>query len=313
MRRAQLCILAGSVVCASGILAWQTGLEAMGWTESDAPRIAKVFLVDTGVSQLPGSYLLKPAVRKQLQALSGPDRAKLVPPLARYARSYVSAPGFAKIYDQWIASRYQAVNHGIQADAAADAAAFSRPGAMENMQAQAAATVAQSFLQLELPALKMMFPSDLKNWTRNPRDEKAKRIAAKAQAIAPLLDSNPEAFKKEYALLKCMEMGGPDTWAGIQAATGAGAKAQADEKAKQEQRAYNEHTLKVELKKRLQSFVTLARSVDFAAETRQAANRRVFVNPAYERKPDAWKTLYRLGKEPTMAAVSAAEAWLKEM
>ncbi|MFB3829358.1 MAG: hypothetical protein ACE15B_21495 [Bryobacteraceae bacterium] len=313
MRRLRLFLLAGAAVCASGVLAWQTGLEAAGWTESDAPRIAKAFLIDTGVSQLPGSYLLKPAARRQLQALSGPERAKIVQQLARYAKSYVSAPAFSKTYDQWIASRYQAVNHGIQADAAADMAAFSRPGAVEDMQAQAAAMAAQTFLNLDLSVLKMMFPEDLKKWTRNPRDEKARKIAAKAQQIAPLLNSNPEAFKKEYALLKSMEMGGPDTWQGIEAASNAGAKTQAGAKAKQEQRAYNEHTLKVELKRRLQAFITLARSVDFAAQTRPAANRQVFVNPAYERKPDAWKMLYRLGKDPTMAAVAAAEAWLKEL
>jgi hypothetical protein len=39
----------------------------------------------------------------------------------------------------------------------------------------------------------------------------------------------------------------------------------------------------------------------------------MFVNPAYESKSHSWKMLYRLGKEPTMAAAAAAEAWLKEL
>jgi hypothetical protein len=88
---------------------------------------------------------------------------------------------------------------------------------------------------------------------------------------------------------------------------------QADQKLQEEQRSYNEHQLKVELKKRLQAFVTLARTVDFAAQTQERARRTVFVNPVYERKPSSWKMLYRLGKEPTLAAVASAEAWLKEL
>jgi hypothetical protein len=39
----------------------------------------------------------------------------------------------------------------------------------------------------------------------------------------------------------------------------------------------------------------------------------VFVNPASEGKPDAWKKLFRLGKEPTLAMVAVAEQWLKEI
>ena len=312
MTRVRASLLAGAAICASCILAWQTGPAAVGWTDSDAPRIAKAFLVDTDAARLPGSYLIKPAVRKQLLALGGAERARIVQELARYAKSYASTPAFAKLYDGWIAQRYQAVNHGIKVDPAADAAAYSNPGAMQNMMAQAAAQAAQSYLKLEPAALKILFPNDVKNWTRNVKDPKAKRLAAKAQEIAPLLDSNPAEFKKQYALLKSIEMGGPDTWQGIEAANAAGTNAQADNKRKQEQRAYNEHQLKPELKKRLQSFVTLARSVDFAAQTRELAGRRVFVNEAYERKSESWKMLFRLGKEPTMAAASAAEAWLEE-
>jgi hypothetical protein len=184
---------------------------------------------------------------------------------------------------------------------------------MNTMMAQAAAAGAQNYAKLPPDSLKLLFPDDLKNWTKNPRTPKQQKIAAKAKEIAPLLASNPAEFAKQYAILKSMEMDGPDTWEGIEAASAGGAKTQADQKLQQEQRSYNEHQLKVELKKRLQAFVTLARTVDFAAQTQERARRMVFVNPAYEHKSDSWKILYRLGKEPTLAAVAAAEAWLKEL
>jgi len=38
----------------------------------------------------------------------------------------------------------------------------------------------------------------------------------------------------------------------------------------------------------------------------------VFVNKAYESRPDAWKKLSRLAKEPTMAMLAVADPWLQE-
>jgi hypothetical protein len=80
-----------------------------------------------------------------------------------------------------------------------------------------------------------------------------------------------------------------------------------------EQLNYDQHRLKPTLKKKLTDFVTLARTVDFAAQTQIKAGKIVFVNPAYEQKPRPWKQLFRLGKEPVMAAVAAAEAWSREL
>jgi hypothetical protein len=289
-------------------------MAAAGWTDADAPRVARAFLIDTGVNDVPGVYLIKLPVRKQLQALGGPARARTVKELVQAAKAYSSTPAFAKLYEGWIASRYGAVNHGIQVpDQAQQMAAMGKPDAMKNMMAQAAAEIAKNYAQMPVASMRILFPNDLKNWTNNPRTPQQQKIAAKAKEIAPMLDSNPAEFARQYALLKSMEMGGPDTWDGIEAASAAQGKAQAGQKLVEEQRAYNEHVLKVELKKRLQAFVTLARGVDFTAQTQERARRVVFVNPDYENKSSSWKMLYRLGKEPTQAAVAAAEAWLKEL
>jgi len=289
-------------------------MAVAGWSDADAPRVARMLLVDTGVNDLPGVYLIKPPVRKRLQAMGAAERAQAVKELVQAARAYSSTPAFAKLYDEWIVTRYHAVNHGIKLpDQASTVAAMAAPDAMKNMLAQVAAQAAQNYAKMPPASLKILFPMDLQNWTKNPRTPQQQKIAAKAKEIAPTLESNPAEFAKQYAILKCIEMGGPDTWEGIQAASAAGARTQADQKLQQEQRSYNEHVLKVELKKRLQAFVTLARSVDFAAQTKQQGQRTVFADPANERKSSSWKMLYRLGKEPTLVAAAAAEAWLKEL
>jgi hypothetical protein len=156
----------------------------------------------------------------------------------------------------------------------------------------------------------MLFDQDLKTWQED--SDKAK-LAARARQIAPLAASNPGEFKKQYIVLKSIDMGGPDSMAGLEAASAGAKKAQAAAKDRQEQDAFEQHTLKVELRRRLQDFITLARSVDFSAQVRPNGGKNYFINSAYEAKPDAWKKLYRLGKEPTRAMVAVAEQWLKEL
>src|SRR5262249_32584177 len=152
----------------------------------------------------------------------------------------------------------------------------------------------------------MLFDQDMQNW----KDDKDKaKIYARAKQIAPLATGNPAEFVKQYALLKSIDMGGPDSAAGLEAANASNLKAQAEQQAREAQMAFNDHKLPVEVKHRLQEFITLARSVDFTAQTRTQNGKMVFVKPEYERKPDGWKKLFRLGKEPTMAMLAVAEQW----
>jgi F0F1-type ATP synthase membrane subunit b/b' len=67
------------------------------------------------------------------------------------------------------------------------------------------------------------------------------------------------------------------------------------------------------VKRRLQKFIDLARSVDFTAELKEINGRKKFVNPAYESKPYDWKQIFRAGKGVIEPAVSFAEQWEKEL
>jgi hypothetical protein len=67
------------------------------------------------------------------------------------------------------------------------------------------------------------------------------------------------------------------------------------------------------VRRRLTAFLALASSVDFHAKLEPRAGRQVFANPDCERKPSGWKTLYRLGKGPTLAAAAVARQWLREL
>jgi hypothetical protein len=309
-RLASSAALAG--LAATAAFAWQGLTGTLGWTEQDKGVIVRQGLLEEGMFVLPGTFQLKQAVKTAWIARPAVDRVALVKELTAAAKAYVMTPGFEKTYDEWIRQRFNAVNHGIVADPNADMRAMMKPGAAENMMAQAAGQVAASYMKMPVQTLQMLFPTDLKSW-QSSRDPKMQKLYARGKAIEPLMRSNPEEFKKQYALLKSVEMGGPDSLAGIESAKAAGAQTQADMKKKQEQRAYDEHRFKATLKKRLGEFAALARTVDFAAQTQTKEGKIVFVNPAYERKSRAWKQLFRIGREPVMAAVAATEAWMKEL
>ncbi len=299
-------------ICGAAAFSFDGLLATLGWSDQDRNVIARQALLDDGFHSLPGTYTLKRPVKTAWEARPAADRVALVQEFAALAKSTVSSPAFEKTYDTWIKDRYSAVNHGLKVDDQAEARKMQKALESGDMMAQMGAQMATSFLAMPVETLKTMFPDDLKNWQASS-EPKEKKLGQKAATIAPLLQSNPEEFKKQYAILKSVEMGGPDSLAGIQAMMGAAQQAQADQKSVQEQRNYNQHRLKTHLKKKLSEFVALARTVDFNAETAVKGTRTVFVNPAYEKKPRAWKQLYRIGREPVQAGIAAAEAWLKEL
>ncbi len=67
------------------------------------------------------------------------------------------------------------------------------------------------------------------------------------------------------------------------------------------------------IKKRLEKFIVLAKTVDFNAPLKQVNNKKKFVNPAYEAKGEDWKQIYRAGKEVIVPALEFAEQWMKEL
>ena len=70
---------------------------------------------------------------------------------------------------------------------------------------------------------------------------------------------------------------------------------------------------KVSLRRSLKSFLDQTSGVDYAAETKASSRTRRFTRPDYERKPMAWKTCYRAGREACDAARAFASGWLAEL
>ncbi|HYE56208.1 MAG TPA: hypothetical protein VD996_15270 [Chitinophagaceae bacterium] len=67
------------------------------------------------------------------------------------------------------------------------------------------------------------------------------------------------------------------------------------------------------IKKRLQQILDITADVDYAAELKEVDNKKIFVNPVYEKKPLEWKMAFRAGKPATDAVRAFAQQWLQEL
>jgi hypothetical protein len=67
------------------------------------------------------------------------------------------------------------------------------------------------------------------------------------------------------------------------------------------------------IKKWLTTFLESSKDVDFKAELKDVKDKKIFVNPKYEKKPYLWKLCFRSGKETLEEARKFAQNWLNEL
>jgi hypothetical protein len=305
------CAVAG---VAGALTAWQGLVGSLGISEKDRGLEARQFFSSDTMYSLPGTYRLSREVRQSWLKRPAADRVALVRELGAVAKAFVMAPAFEQTYNGWIKEQHHAVNHGINAERAGETQMqqMMQPGGEQQMKNQMAGQIAAALLKTPPESLKFLIANDIQQWGQE-NDAKHKKLAERAKAVQPMFATNPEEARRQYVVLKSIEMGGPDNLQALGLASEAAAKQAASGEQINEQRAYDQYKLRVVLKKRLAEFITLARSVNFHAQTKEARGRIVFVNPNDERRPKPWKQLYRLGPEATQAAIAVAEQWLKEL
>jgi hypothetical protein len=307
MRSHKQILITAIFACAGVAVAWQTSLSAVGWTEERASQIAESFFTNSSAG-LPDGGSMSREVKQRWLGRSPAERAQAIRELALHARRYVQTPAFEKLYNGWIKDHYNAVNHGLKIDPSAPA----KEEDVNAVMSAAAIEMAKSMAELPADAMRLLLTNDIDS-LKDSGEENDKKMLARYRRIEGLLKTNPAEARKQYGVAKAMQMTGQTDESKLQETLAAGAKTGAEAKRIEEQRAWDEHNLKTELRRRLTEFIALAESVDFAAATQRNAGKMVFTNPGLEQKPHHWKILYRLGKEPTLAAVAVAKQWLREL
>jgi hypothetical protein len=312
MRR--IFVLGGLVCVPAALIAWQGMMGGLGIKQSDLQAQAERATRSYGDTRLTLPWFSQ-QTRHAAKGLSEPNRAAAMREIGAAVKALVMSKTFMDSHVAYIKQQYKAVDHGIKVQTPEEkfkAMTAGGEAAIDEATKQAATQMAQMLLMLPAAQLVPMFESDLSDWERQTKSRNAKTQAkgqtlyARAKALQPLIKSDPERFKKGYAVLKSMDMGGPDNEAALQAG---GNKAQQEE----EQTSWNKHNLRAVLKPKLNFLVAEAETVDFAAQTVRQGDKLKFVNPAYEKKSDIWKACYRAGRAPTSAVLEIARGWLKEL
>ena len=289
--------------------AWQTALATLKLTQGNL----EAQLPDLNFSTISGETITA------AKLLTPEQRTAAVREICAAIKTIAMSDAFQAAYAARIKNEFHAVDHGLDLDATPAVKPVDPETFAEDAQVQAAVQIASMFRSLPAEALKNIFESDQETWNEmlkdpdaDPEDKaRVQKSVDQAKTIAPLLQSDPEAFKKAYSLLKSVELGGPSTEAALAAAIVDSQRGNSTQRS--EQSAWNQHNFKAVWKKRLTYLVSVAGTVDFDAQTRKANGKDVFVNPDYERESGDWKVMYRIGRGPVTAASEFAKAWLREL
>jgi hypothetical protein len=253
------------------------------------------------------------ATTTALKLLDNNGRVAFIEKTGPVIKALVQSDAFGKAHADTIRQRYNAVDHGLagaksmedymKAKDFAGMEAFGKRqqvmNIVDNVERQSAADI-QRTLGYEIESWRQSAQ------TATGRNKaKYERYVKDGEALATLGTSDEKKLRRGYAVLKSIDMDGPDTEDAVYAMHAAA-------KRETEQAAWNKHNLNSVLKQQLTAFVAIAGTVDFKAETVVKDDTQKFVNPAYERKGDIWKACFRAGQPATAAARQFAQAWLKE-
>jgi hypothetical protein len=254
------------------------------------------------------------ATTAALRLLDDNGRVGFIEKTGPAIKAFVQSDTFGKSHADFIRQRFDAVDHGIKGAVGLDQLikkkdyagmdAFSRRqtvvNLVENVEEQSAADIQRTL------------GYELENWRKSAQTatgkNKAKyeRYVRDGEALVALGTSDMTKLRRGYAVLKSIDLGGPDTEESLY---GMYSKA----KQEKQQIAWDEHNLRSVVRQQLSAFVLVAASVDFAAETVMKDGKEKFVKAAYEKKGALWKACFRAGQPATSAAKQFAEGWLKEL
>jgi len=248
------------------------------------------------------------------KALDDTARVTFVQTLGAAFKSLVMSDTYQTSHAAYVKSEFKGVDHGIKGLVSLeDLMKRNNTAAFEAaMNGQQAVAVVDSVESMSAEDIQRLLDDDLKGWSRRAaeptRKDRAKyqKVANDGQALKALGATDVAKLRRGYAVLRSADNGGLDTEAALYAQV-------AKVRAETEQIAFDQHNLKSVLKQQLTAFVAIVPTVDFAAVTTRKGSSTVFVNPAFEAKGQVWKACFRAGRAPSMAALSFAQAWLKEL
>ncbi|GAB3275393.1 hypothetical protein GCM10027347_48730 [Larkinella harenae] len=279
------------------------------------PQVQEAVFTNLTSNQLTIPYSSK--VRQLAKKIPDGSRDAAVQALGAVVHSYVHSDDFKTRYQRWLKDKYQISSEKTQV------ATQAQNASMKDMQTaydQQATMVQNAYTQMPPATLAMMLQSQLQVLQQDLRQaddaDKAQLTLEikELKRLEALSKSKPAEFKKQY-VASFTKMLHEQKSAMMD-------KAEEDlDKSKREAADYQKRlaeykaasNLNVVVKQHLNEFIALTETVDFGAQLTKQGSKLEFVKPEYRNQSSTWKLLYRLGKEPVMAARSFAQRWAKEL
>ncbi|MDB5240595.1 MAG: hypothetical protein JWP57_1220 [Spirosoma sp.] len=263
------------------------------------------------------SINLPDPVRRVGKQLSAGARVSAVRAMGAVVRAYVESPLFRNRYDDWLRGQYRV------SDKQTAESAYAENVTMNDVQAAVNQQVTQTkaiFSQLPVAMLAQMLQQQMTQFQQQMSAADAPGKAALARDLMvlrnlqPLANTKPDEFKTNYIafmsryMAKQLNHGLEDEPTRL-----AEHKAKAAEYRNRfaQYRANADPNLPI--KRRLCDFIELAESVDFDARVIKQGNTLEFVRDEYSNQSSEWKLLYRIGREPVLAAHDMARLWLNDL
>lgn len=256
-------------------------------------------------------------MRKVAKRIPEGSRAGAVRALGRVVRAYVESQDFRNEYVGWLKQKYQ-IDETYSNERVAEQE--KNVDQMDGMVQQQMGAAQQAFAQLDPAMLQMAIRMQLQQQEKELAGLSASERARQANEIARVkrmlaaTEGKPAEFKKQYLAYQTQVM---KQNAAQHVAEGnqdlADAKERNAEYRKQKAVVDAHSDFRPALRKRLQHFIALCDDVNFDAKVTTSGYRREFVSETYQRKPQEWKFLYRIGKEPVMEARAFAQEWLTDL
>lgn len=260
-----------------------------------------------------GVFMFSPnsAIRAAAARIPVGSRAATVQMLGNVVRSYVESDAFRHDYQQALRDQspddeaYSTPDGGNQ-PTDSEAAINAQATAMQQAYLHLNPATLYSAITAQLPQME----AELATLQGEDRRLMQQHITETNRMLAACA-GQPAEFKKQYLAYQLQQLrqsARKPADGGLPKATPHTARPRNAKALPASQRA-----VQPLLKKQLAAFVALCNDVDFNAKLVANETGQEFANPAYRAKSANWKLLFRMGKEPVMAARAFAQAWLADL
>lgn len=256
-------------------------------------------------------------VRRVGKQLSAGARVSAVHAIGAVVRTYVESPLFRNRYDGWLRHKYQVSEEQTAESIHAQTATMNDiKDAIDQQISQTRAVFSQmppamlaEMLQQQMAQLQQqMSTADAPGKAMLTRDLMVLRN------LQPLANTKPDEFKTNYIafisryMARQLNQGLEDEPTRL--AKNKASAAEYHTRLAQYRASANPNLI---IRKRLREFIELAESVDFNAKVENQGHKLEFVRDEYSNQSSEWKLLYRIGREPVLAARDMARTWLSEL